>query len=134
MGTLLDASVLIAIEQGLLTADRVLGTPDRRQQPVAIAAITASEMFHGLHRLAGVRRVGAERFARRWLEVLPVIPFDLEVARVYATLGVRLARAGTPIGAHDLMVAATAVHLGYRVATLDRRSFHRIEGLAVEYW
>ena len=115
MGTLLDASVLIAIEQGLLPVDRVFTTADQRQQPVAIAAITASEMLHGLHRLAGVRRVGAERFARRWLEELPVIPFGLEVARVYAILGVRLARAGTPIGPHDLMVAATAVHLGYRV-------------------
>ena len=134
MGTLLDASVLIAIEQGLLPVDRVFTTPDQRQQPVAIAAITASEMFHGLHRLAGVRRVGAERFARRWLDELPVIPFGLEVARVYAILGVRLARTGTPIGPHDLMVAATAVHLGYRVATRDRRSFHRVEGLPVEYW
>ena len=134
MGTLLDASVLIAVEQGLLPVDRVFGTPERRQQPLAIAAITASEMFHGLHRLGGVRRVGAERFARRWLEELPVIPFGLEVARVYAILGVRLARAGTPIGAHDLMVAATAVHLEYRIATRDRRSFHRIEGLEVEYW
>ncbi len=134
MGTLLDASVLIAVEQGLLPVDRVFPTPDQRQQPVAIAAITASEMFHGLHRLGGVRRVGAERFARRWLEELPVIPFGLEVARVYAILGVRLARAGTPIGPHDLMVAATAVHLGYHVATRDRRSFHRIEGLAVDYW
>ena len=134
MGTLLDASVLIAVEQGLLPAERVFGTPDERQSPFAIAAITASEMFHGLHRLAGVRRVGAERFARRWLNELPVIPFDLEVSRVYATLGVRLARAGTPIGAHDLMVAATAVHLGYRVATRDRRSFHRVDGLTVAYW
>ena len=134
MGTLLDASVLIAVERGFLPADRVLGTPDQRQRPVAIAAITASELYHGLHRLAGVRRVGAERFARRWLEELPVLPFGLEVARVYAILGVRLARAGTPIGAHDLMVAATAVHHRYRVATLDRRSFHRVDGLPVEYW
>lgn len=84
--------------------------------------------------LAGVLRVGAERFARRWLAELPVIPFGLEVARVYAILGVRLARAGIPIGPHDLTVAATAVHLDYRVATRDRRSFHRIEGLSVEYW
>ena len=134
MGTLLDTSILIAVEQGLLAADRVFAKPDERQRPVAIAAITASEMFHGLHRLGGVRRVSADRFARRWLAEVPVIPFGLEVARVYATLGVRLARAGTPIGPHDLMVAATAVHVGYRVATRDRKSFHRVEGLRVEYW
>ena len=32
------------------------------------------------------------------------------------------------------MIAATAVSGGYRVATRDRRSYARIEGLDVEYW
>lgn len=134
MGTLLDASVLIAAEHGLLAEDRVFANPDRQNGLMAIAAITAAEMLHGLHRVGGSHRVRGQAFARFWLEALPVIPFDLEIARVHATLGAHLARAGTPIGAHDLMVAATAVHLGYRVATRDRRSFHRVEGLEVEYW
>lgn len=38
------------------------------------------------------------------------------------------------MGAHDLIIAATAVRFGYAVATRDRRSFGRIEGLDVEYW
>ena len=134
MGTLIDASVLIAVEQGLLAMGRLFDTPDRRESPVAIAAITVSEMLHGLHRLAGVRRVSAERFARQWIEELTVIPFGLEVARVHATLGAQLARSCTPVGPHDLIIAATAVHFGYRVATRDRRSFHRVKGLQVEYW
>jgi len=101
---------------------------------MAIAAVTAAEMLHGLHRVRGSHRVKAEAFARFWMEALPVIPFNLEVARVHATLGAHLAGSGTPLGAHDLMIAATAVHLGYRVATRDRRSFHRVDGLTVEYW
>ena len=32
------------------------------------------------------------------------------------------------------MIAATALHFDYRVATRDRRSFRRIDGLPVEYW
>lgn len=67
----------------------------------------------------------------QWCSARPV---DLEVAQVHATLGAHLASTGTPIGAHDLMIAATALHLDYRVATRDRRSFHRIAGLPVEYW
>lgn len=134
MGTLIDASVLIAVEHGLLDEGRVLARPGQREGPLAIAAITAAEVLHGLDRVAGARRVAAEAFARTWLEVFPVVSFDLEVARVHATLGAQLSRAGTPIGAHDLMIAATALHLGYRVATRDRRSFHRVEGLEVEYW
>ena len=46
-------------------------------------------------------------------------------------------RADTVAGAarpeEPVAIAATAVHLDYRVATRDRRSFARIDGLAVEY-
>jgi len=36
------------------------------------------------------------------------------------------------IGAHDLMIGATAVALGYAVLTRDRRSFPSIPGLRVD--
>ena len=99
-----------------------------------MAAITASEILQGVHATSGARRVTAERSFETWLSVLPVIPFNLNVARVHAVLAEQLRRRGTPIGAHDLIIAATAVSVGYRVATRDRRSFHRVEGLEVEYW
>ena len=53
---------------------------------------------------------------------------------MHATLAADLGRKGTPMGAHDLIIAATAVRLGYAVATCDRRSFARVDGLAVQYW
>ena len=87
-----------------------------------------------MHRLGGLRRLHAQQFADRWLAVLPVVAFDLETASVHATLAVDLGRQGLPMGAHDLIIAATAVRLGYSVATRDRRGFARIEGLDVEYW
>ena len=133
MGTLVDASVLIAAERGRLDVEAAFAVRDRRDEPVAIAAITASELLHGVHHLTGVRRVRAQGWVDRWLDALPAIPFDLEVAQIHAAIGAELRRNGTPIGAHDLMIAATAVHLGYRVATCDRRSFSHVEGLAVEY-
>ena len=99
-----------------------------------MAAITASEILQGVHAARGARRVAAERSFDMWLDALPVLPFDLEAARVHAILARQLGRQGTPIGAHDLIIAATAVSGGYRVATRDRRSFARIDGLEVEYW
>lgn len=134
MGILIDSSLLIAAERGQLEVEEVFADPDRQDEPVAIAAITASELLHGVHRLGGVRRVRAEQFVAGWLDVLPVIPFDLAVAEAHATLAAQLGRRGRPAGSHDLIIAATAVHLDYRVATRDRRSFRRIDGLAVEYW
>ena len=133
MGLLIDSSVLLAVERGQLRADAVAAAA-RPGEPVAIAAVTASELLHGVHRLGGARRVRAERMVSRWLEELPVIPFDVGVARVHAALAAQHRRRGRAVGGHDLMIAATAVHLDHRVATRDRRGFARIDGLAVEYW
>jgi predicted nucleic acid-binding protein len=42
-----------------------------------------------------------------------------------------LAAKGTNVGPHDLLIGATAIAVGYRVATRDARSFGRIPGLDV---
>ncbi|WP_419164911.1 PIN domain-containing protein [Candidatus Palauibacter sp.] len=133
MGTLIDTSILVAIERGQLEADAILGFRDPGTFG-AIAAITAAELLYGVYRSSGARRVRTERYCQGWLALFPVVPFDLEVARVHAILTQQLGRQGTPIGAHDLVIAATAVSGSYRVATRDRRSFDRIDGLEVEYW
>ncbi|WP_419936026.1 PIN domain-containing protein [Candidatus Palauibacter sp.] len=134
MGTLIDTSVLVAVERDQMDLDSVIGAAREPDDPLAMAAITASELLQGVQAAQGIRRVAAERSFETWLAVLPVVPFDLEVARVHAVLAEQLGRRGTPIGAHDLIIAATAVSGGYRVATRDRRSFARIDGLEVEYW
>ena len=51
-----------------------------------------------------------------------------------ARLSAQLAAAGSTVGAHDLLIAATAIAIGYDVATRDERSFPRIPGLAVLRW
>jgi tRNA(fMet)-specific endonuclease VapC len=132
-GTLIDTSVLIAVERGLIDLD-ALGDADD-DQPLAIAAITASELLHGVHRLKGaVARTRAERFVERILGAIPVIPFDLDIARVHARIDAELSAAGTAIGDGDLMIGATAVWLDYRVATRDLRSFPKIKGLPLVRW
>jgi tRNA(fMet)-specific endonuclease VapC len=132
MGILIDSSVLIAGERGDLDLDPHL--QDRGSEAVAIAAITASELLHGVHRLKGVKRARSEALVEQWLSTLPTIAFDLDVARVHATIAADLRSRGTPVGAHDLQIAATAVFLGYDVATRDLRSFPRIRGLRVLHW
>ena len=132
MGVLIDSSVLIAAERDDLDLETVLGRSG--DDPLGVAAITVAEVLYGVHRLGGLRRLRAKQLADRWLAVLPIVAFDVETAAIHATLAVDLGRQGLPMGAHDLMIAATAVRLGYAVATRDRRSFARIEGLDVEYW
>ena len=100
MGTLIDSSVLIAAERGRLDLQAALAS--RADDPVRIAAITASEVLQGTYRLGGVRLAQARAFVERWLTVLPVVPFNLRAAQVHATLAADLGRKGTPMGAHDL--------------------------------
>lgn len=61
-----------------------------------------------------------------------MFPFDTTVARIYARLWATLARRGAIVGAHDLIIAATAVSLDYAVVTANRRDFEKIEGLRLE--
>jgi predicted nucleic acid-binding protein len=50
---------------------------------------------------------------------------------LHAQLGAQLAAVGQAIGAHDLIIAATAVAHGYRLLTDNLRHFQRIPGLVV---
>ena len=131
MDLLIDTSVLVSLERD----DPGIATPMSRfgDDSVAIASITASELLHGVHRADSARRRGErERFVEAVLAAVAVLPFDLEVARVHARLWADLRRAGTPIGAHDLIIAATALTHDLTVVTGDERHFGRIEGLRVE--
>src|SRR5437764_5202019 len=125
MGTLLDASVLIRLER----TGSTLSLAD--DEDVAIAPITASELLHGVHRADPQRRAQREAFVEHVLHVLPVIPFSLETARVHASLWADLAAAGQLIGPYDLILAATALALGWSVATYNAPEFTRVPGLVV---
>src|SRR4029450_884188 len=102
MGTLIDSSTLIAAERGELDLEKLIR--EIFDDEVAIAAITAAELLHGVPRLkGGVKQAKAERFVEALVDRLPVVPFDLAAARAHARLGSELAAKGKPHGPHDLM-------------------------------
>ena len=133
MGMLIDASLAIAAERDGLDPHQFvarLGDPYS-----ALAAITASELLHGVHRAhPAANRLRREAFVEALISRLPIIPFDLAIARVHARLSAELAAKGIVIGANDLMLAATAVAKDWEVATHDVRSFPRIPGLRLARW
>ncbi len=138
MGTVLDTTVFIELERavrGLPAAHGMAAVAKRLQsrlgesEEVAIAAITASELLHGVHRATDEHRAGREAFVEAVLAAFPTIAFDLLVARVHARLWAGLASSGTEVGAHDRLIAATAMSAGWRVGTANIRHFKRIPGL-----
>jgi len=131
VATLIDSSVIIDAQRGRLDLADVAGRS--RDATLAIAAIAASELLVGLHFLRdGGKKARAEAFVEAVLADFPIVPFDLFCARAHAALSAELRRKGATIGAHDLMIAATAIARGFSVATSDERSFPRIPGLKVE--
>ena len=130
MAVLIDASVFIAVERRGLPPEHAI-MPVRSEDAV-LASITASELLAGVHRAdSPARRLRREAFVEAILAALPVLPFDLQAARVYALLSAQLASAGQPIGAHDLLIAATAMSNGSGVLTHNVRDFARVPGLVV---
>ena len=127
---MIDSTLLVAAERGELDLEAL-----RRRyagEPFVVAAITASELLEGVHRAdSETRRIAREAFVENLLAALRVIPFDLGVARVHARLRARIPRRHQ-LGAHDLLIAATAVSLGFGVVSRDRRSFPHIPGLRLD--
>ena len=133
MGILIDSSVFIAAERGHLSLASYLA--GQEQEQVALSAITASELLHGIHRAVNPqRRRQREQFVEAILGRFPVVGFGLDVARVHARLWAELLVRGTLIGAYDLLIGATAIALGFQVATINVRDFQRIPGLRVQVW
>jgi tRNA(fMet)-specific endonuclease VapC len=130
MGLILDTSILVANERGKFDLPGFL-----RQFPSTqpmIAAVTASELLHGVERAQDpVRRAWRDDQVERILDAVYVQPFDLAQARCHARIWADLEMRGLMIGAHDLQIAAAGLALGHDVATLNAREFQRVVGLRV---
>jgi tRNA(fMet)-specific endonuclease VapC len=133
VGALIDSSVLIAAERGLLDLETL--SQEHLDEDLALAAITASELIHGVHRATGrARRLRREVFVEAILSTFPVLAFDELAARAHARLWAELAFKAQGVGAHDLLIAATAMARGLQVITRDERSFPKIPSLSVVRW
>lgn len=130
MGVMLDTSVLVAAERRTFSLGALLDSVGG--EPVGIAALTAAELLHSCHRAADPgMRVRRFAFVESLLARVPIFEFGLVEARRHADLWAALARDGVWIGAYDLVIGATALARGHRLATLNDRDFGRMPGLGL---
>lgn len=84
-------------------------TPDA-EKCVFLAAITVSELLHGVHRAADLgRRARRTIIVEEVVDRFPIVNLDLPTARVHAELWAFLASEGKLFGAHDLWLAVSAL-------------------------
>ena len=100
-------------------------------ESVCTSIVVACEMRYG------VQRKGSAALTARveaLLAEVTVLPFDGEADQHYADIRCALEHAGTPVGSHDLLIAAHARSRGLVVVTHNVREFQRVPGLQVEDW
>ena len=127
---LLDTNIvsdLVRNPQGRITAH----VRDIGEKQVCTSIIVAAELRYGAAK-RGSARLAAQ--VEAVLGFLLVQPLEAPADVLYAELRNRLERAGTPIGANDLLIAAHAVALGCMLVTDNEREFARIPGLRLENW
>jgi tRNA(fMet)-specific endonuclease VapC len=131
MGVIFDTSEIIALERDGRAADAIIH--GRVDEPFGVSVITIAELLHGVERAnTQARRIKRQAFVEKIIELFPVFPFDITIARIYARLWASLAAQGIVVGSHDLMIAATALSMNYTVITANMRDFGKIDGLSVE--
>ena len=97
-----------------------------------MSAITASELLVGVERANTLeRRAQRSAFVEHLLSRIPVLEFSLSVGRTHARLLAAVPKNLTA-GAHDALIAATAVHHRYALLTRNVTDFTLFAGLKVE--
>jgi tRNA(fMet)-specific endonuclease VapC len=130
MGIVVDTSVFIAAERRGFDWASFQRQSEGRSMHLSV--ISLAELLHGAERAkVPAWRDQRLRFMADIEATFEVIVFDREVAFEYGRMQARLAQVGTPVGPHDLIIAATALYHGHEVATLNVRDFGRVEGLRV---
>lgn len=79
----------------------------------------------------GRRKAAREAFLAELVDSVPIVVYDLSVAQAHIQLMVATRVAGTPRGAHGLIIATTARATGRTLVTADQSGFVDLPGVAV---
>jgi tRNA(fMet)-specific endonuclease VapC len=129
MGLMVDTNVFIIFEK---TGSPIDFSSSAASQGVYTSVLTVSELLIGVHRAnTEERRQRRSAFVEAVISGVGVLEFTVAIARVHAEIYAELAKKGQLIGAHDLIIAATARYHGLSLWTDNVEEFSRVPGLHV---
>jgi predicted nucleic acid-binding protein len=132
MGLVLDTTILIASERRGDSAVDILSQAraSHGEFDLAISTVSVIELTHGIYRArTEAQRERRRVFAEDVFDGLIVHPVSLAIAQLAGQIEGEQAANGISIAIEDLIIGATALHLGFDVATLNLKHFKLIPGL-----
>jgi len=99
----------------------------------ALSSVVLFELWYGVAKSSQVQE-NTERLRVLLSGDLDLLDFDDEDARVAGQVRAALERAGTPIGAYDLLIAGQALRRELTVVTANTSEFSRVAGLSWQDW
>ena len=132
MSVLLDTNACIAVMNNRPRARERLKQIRLQRETAFVSTVTLFELWFGIAK--STRQAdNANRFSD-FLPAVEILEFDDGDARSAAYLRLALARAGTPIGSYDLLIAGQALHHDLAVVTANVAEFSRVPELRWENW
>ena len=122
---LLDTTFLIDAERSNSYLDELIDDDD----DVAVAAITVAELKVGVELSKGKTKQSRQSLVEEIVASVPIVDYDLQVAEAHAALLVEVRRQGRPRGAHDLIIAASALSSNRVIVTADQSAFRDLPGV-----
>ncbi len=121
-------------------SDFIKGEPGTQTQlkktppiDIAVSVITVMELRYGLQ-LNSQRAQKIEPIITSFLNSVNLLPFGIPESEKAAEIRTILKSQGQPIGAYDVLIAATAVQHHLIMVTANQREFDRVPGLQTENW
>jgi tRNA(fMet)-specific endonuclease VapC len=125
-----DTNTLIYFFKGMgNVAQRLLSVHPKE---IAIPAVVLYELETGI--LKSTSPKIRQDQLKQLTDLVTIIPFGPDEARIAAAIRVDMEKKGTPIGPYDVLIAASALAGKHTLVTHNTREFGRIDGLEVEDW
>lgn len=99
---------------------------------MGVSIITKAELYYGSAKSQTPERTRAKQ--QEFLNTIETVPFDETAALHFGDIRAALERAGKPIGAYDMLIAATALANALILVTHNVDEMSRVGGLHIDDW
>ena len=102
------------------------------QKDKFICSVVVSELYYGVYK--SQQQSKNFEITSRFINRFQSLAFDNQTGQIFGQIRTDLEKQGTPIGAYDLQIAATALQHDLILVSNNTREFSRISSLKLEDW